>query len=288
MDVGEDPPDADGQEEATQLPRRGDGLAPSRDGAYIEQIGTYDPRREPSVIEIDNDKAVDWLRKGAQPTDRARKLLEISGAWTRFRVAKGDFHTIGEPVPGTAPVTEVAAEDTDEPVTEAADEAPAEVDAVEEPVAEAPVAEAVEAAGEPEVAGSRCRVSRRACRRGHRRAGCRELRSARGADRARRRAGRGACRRARRRRGREVDMTKPEIADRVLRYVVENIVDEPSAITIDMIEEGDAAATAEVKTAKGDMGRVIGRRGRTARSIRTIVNAAGEEEGIDVRVEFLD
>jgi uncharacterized protein len=83
-------------------------------------------------------------------------------------------------------------------------------------------------------------------------------------------------------------MTKPEIADRVLRYVVENIVDEPSAITIDMIEEGDAAATAEVKTAKGDMGRVIGRRGRTARSIRTIVNAAGEEEGIDVRVEFLD
>ena len=65
-----------------------------RDGAYIEQIGTYDPRREPSLIEIDNDKAVDWLRKGAQPTDRARKLLEISGAWTRFRVAKGDIHTI--------------------------------------------------------------------------------------------------------------------------------------------------------------------------------------------------
>ena len=65
-----------------------------RDGAYIEQIGTYDPRRQPSLIEIDNDKAVDWLRKGAQPTDRARKLLEISGAWTRFRVAKGDIHTI--------------------------------------------------------------------------------------------------------------------------------------------------------------------------------------------------
>ncbi|MET0830758.1 MAG: 30S ribosomal protein S16, partial [Acidimicrobiia bacterium] len=62
-----------------------------RDGAYIEQIGTYDPRRQPSLIEIDNDKAVDWLRKGAQPTDRARKLLEISGAWTRFRVAKGDI-----------------------------------------------------------------------------------------------------------------------------------------------------------------------------------------------------
>ncbi|HEY5728066.1 MAG TPA: KH domain-containing protein [Acidimicrobiia bacterium] len=83
-------------------------------------------------------------------------------------------------------------------------------------------------------------------------------------------------------------MTKPEIAERVLRYVVENIVDEPTAVTIDMIEDSPTAATAEVKTAKGDMGRVIGRRGRTARSIRTIIGAAGEEEGVDVRVEFLD
>jgi small subunit ribosomal protein S16 len=53
-----------------------------RDGAYIEQIGRYDPRQEPSLIEIDNDRALDWLSKGAQPTDRAKKLLEISGAWT--------------------------------------------------------------------------------------------------------------------------------------------------------------------------------------------------------------
>ena len=91
-----------------------------RDGAYIEQIGTYDPRREPSLIEIDNDKAVDWLRKGAQPTDRARKLLEISGAWTRFRVAKGDIHTIGQHGAPTTPVEPAVAEPADEPVTEAA------------------------------------------------------------------------------------------------------------------------------------------------------------------------
>lgn len=83
-------------------------------------------------------------------------------------------------------------------------------------------------------------------------------------------------------------MTKPKIAERVLRYVVENIVDEPSAVQVEMIEDSDSAATAEVRTAKGDLGRVIGRRGRTARSIRTIVSAAGEEEGVDVRVEFLD
>ena len=50
-----------------------------RDGAYIEQIGRYDPRQEPSLIEIDNDRALDWLSKGAQPTDRAKKLLEDNG-----------------------------------------------------------------------------------------------------------------------------------------------------------------------------------------------------------------
>jgi small subunit ribosomal protein S16 len=67
-----------------------------RDGAYIEQIGRYDPRAEPSLVEIDNERALDWLQKGAQPTERAQKLLEISGAWTRFRIDKGDIHTIDD------------------------------------------------------------------------------------------------------------------------------------------------------------------------------------------------
>ncbi len=56
-----------------------------RDGRFIEIVGTYDPRTEPSTVRVDNDKAVDWLRKGAQPTDQARKLLEISGAWSAFK-----------------------------------------------------------------------------------------------------------------------------------------------------------------------------------------------------------
>ena len=121
-----------------------------RDGAYIEQIGTYDPRRQPSLIEIDNDKAVDWLRKGAQPTDRARKLLEISGAWTRFRVAKGDIHTIEHITedsvePATEDSVEPAVDEAaGEPVVEAAPE-PVDVaatDAAETPVAEPPVDEA--------------------------------------------------------------------------------------------------------------------------------------------------
>jgi small subunit ribosomal protein S16 len=56
----------------------------ARNGRFIEIIGTYEPRREPSVIAIDNDKAVHWLREGAQPTERVEKLLKISGAWDVF------------------------------------------------------------------------------------------------------------------------------------------------------------------------------------------------------------
>ena len=56
-----------------------------RDGRFIEIVGTYEPRKEPSAVNIDNGKAVDWLRKGAQPTDRVQKLLEQSGAWAEFK-----------------------------------------------------------------------------------------------------------------------------------------------------------------------------------------------------------
>lgn len=56
-----------------------------RDGRFIEIVGTYAPREDPSRIEIDNAKAVGWLRNGAQPTDTVRKLLQISGAWGEYQ-----------------------------------------------------------------------------------------------------------------------------------------------------------------------------------------------------------
>ena len=59
-----------------------------RDGRFIEIVGQYNPRSEPSVVAIDNDKALKWLRQGAQPTERVQKLLEISGAWTEFKGPK--------------------------------------------------------------------------------------------------------------------------------------------------------------------------------------------------------
>lgn len=59
-----------------------------RDGRFIEILGHYNPREDPSGLTVDNDKAVNWLRQGAQPTDRVRKLLEISGAIEQFQASK--------------------------------------------------------------------------------------------------------------------------------------------------------------------------------------------------------
>ena len=64
-----------------------DGRSP-RDGRFIEILGTYEPRAEPSVLNIDNDKAVKWLADGAQPTERVAKLLKISGALDQFEATR--------------------------------------------------------------------------------------------------------------------------------------------------------------------------------------------------------
>ena len=79
-----------------------------------------------------------------------------------------------------------------------------------------------------------------------------------------------------------------EIVDKVVNYVVSNIVDNADQIEVEVVDDGEDAVVAEVRTAKSDMGRVIGRRGRVAKAIRTVARAAGDEEGLDVQVEFLD
>ena len=65
-----------------------------RDGKFIEDLGYYDPHHNPSKVEINVDKAVSWLDKGAQPSERAQKLLEISGAWAQWRSSKGEVISI--------------------------------------------------------------------------------------------------------------------------------------------------------------------------------------------------
>ena len=121
----------------------------ARNGRIIEAVGFYDPRRDPSVIEIDNEKAIGWLRNGAQPTERVEKLLKISGAWDEFKgqspAPKVETAATEEAPAEEAPAEEAVAEEAvaEEAVAEeaVADEAPAEEAVAEEAVAEEAVAE---------------------------------------------------------------------------------------------------------------------------------------------------
>ena len=51
-----------------------------RDGRFIEELGTYNPLTEPAEIKIDTERALDWMKKGAQPTDTVKTLLKRVGA----------------------------------------------------------------------------------------------------------------------------------------------------------------------------------------------------------------
>lgn len=60
-----------------------------RDGRNIETIGHYRPRQDPSAVDIDGEKALSWLRKGAQPTEQVQKLLTVTGVWAQYESEKG-------------------------------------------------------------------------------------------------------------------------------------------------------------------------------------------------------
>ncbi len=65
-----------------------DGRAP-RDGRYIERLGTYNPVTKPATIDIDFDRALDWLQKGAQPTNTVRAILSYKGIKMKNHLQKG-------------------------------------------------------------------------------------------------------------------------------------------------------------------------------------------------------
>jgi small subunit ribosomal protein S16 len=68
-----------------------------RDGRFIEAIGKYHPLEDPSLIEIDEEKALEWLRKGAQPSQPVENLLKKTGIWEKFESGKK-----GQPTATTA------------------------------------------------------------------------------------------------------------------------------------------------------------------------------------------
>jgi small subunit ribosomal protein S16 len=65
-----------------------------RDGRAIEEIGKYHPTQEPSLIEVDSDRAQHWLGVGAQPTDQVLVLLKITGDWQKFKHLPGTEGTL--------------------------------------------------------------------------------------------------------------------------------------------------------------------------------------------------
>lgn len=83
-------------------------------------------------------------------------------------------------------------------------------------------------------------------------------------------------------------VAKGDIVRNVVTYLAKEIVEDADAVEVTMVEQGPDEVIAEVRTAKGDLGRVIGRRGRVARAIRTVAQAAADEEGLQSGVEFLD
>lgn len=64
-----------------------------RDGRFIENIGRYHPLDDPSVIEIDEERALHWLRVGAQPSNTVKVLMTKTGIWEKFAGSKGERAT---------------------------------------------------------------------------------------------------------------------------------------------------------------------------------------------------
>jgi small subunit ribosomal protein S16 len=113
-----------------------------RDGRFIEIIGQYAPRNEPSVVQLDTDKAVSWLQKGAQPTEQAAKVLSIAGVWDAYKSTTGRDAAAK---PGPRAPKPKAAKPEPEP---AAPKAEAEAAPAEESTAEEPAAESTEDAAD--------------------------------------------------------------------------------------------------------------------------------------------
>jgi small subunit ribosomal protein S16 len=55
-----------------------------RDGSFIEKVGTYDPNKEPAAYSFEENKTLEWLGKGAQPTDTVKQILKKAGIWQKF------------------------------------------------------------------------------------------------------------------------------------------------------------------------------------------------------------
>ncbi len=126
-----------------------------RDGRAIEEIGKYHPTEEPSVIEVNSERAQYWLSVGAQPSPQVLALLKLTGDWGMFKGEKGAKSTVKFAEPKAAFVMDEKKKPVLKPKAEkpaAAEKAPvAEEAPVADEAAEAPAAEVVDEAAEAPV-----------------------------------------------------------------------------------------------------------------------------------------
>jgi len=83
-------------------------------------------------------------------------------------------------------------------------------------------------------------------------------------------------------------MSTGSIYSTTFEYIVSQIVEDKKSVNVSVADSNDEKVTIEVRTSADDMGRVIGKRGRVARAIRTVAQAAADEEGLQSSVEFID
>ncbi|AIU32986.1 30S ribosomal protein S16 [Corynebacterium ulcerans] len=124
-----------------------------RDGKVIENIGTYEPKQNPSVIKIDSERAQYWLGVGAQPTEPVLALLKVTGDWQKYKGIEGAEGTlqVAEPKPSKLELfNQALAEANEGPTAEAITEKKrkAKEDAAAKAAAEAEKAEKAEEATE--------------------------------------------------------------------------------------------------------------------------------------------
>ncbi len=90
-----------------------------RDGVFLERLGHYNPITEPADVVIDEEKALKWLRRGAQPSDTAKRLLSQQGIWKKFT-----FEKLGKPLPEDEVETDDTPEEVDDTSSEVEQEDP--------------------------------------------------------------------------------------------------------------------------------------------------------------------
>ncbi len=223
-----------------------------RDGRSIEVIGRYHPKEDPSLIEINSERAQYWLSVGAQPTEPVLKLLKITGDWQKFKGLPGAEGRlkVAPPKPSKLELFNAAlAEAEGGPTTEAA-----------KPKKKAPAKKAAKPA-EPEPAARRPRRPPPRSRR-------------------RKRLPRAA---SRPRRAKAEPAMSTVVVDAV-EHLVRGIVDNPDDVRVDMVTSR-RGRTVEVHVHPDDLGKVIGRGGRTATALRTLVAGIG---GRGIRVDVVD